>query len=453
MIAQVLRRSPRSDLLIDQTINDFQSETAEITGACDPLAARSLLHVLAIMVISAIVLAGIVKIDRVVSGNARVVSEQPTLVVQPLETSIVRGIEVREGQMVRKGDILATLDPTFSSADVGSLRAQTARLTAEITRLEAEQNDAAFEAADTSPDSVMQLSIWRSRQAEYASKMLGYKQKLESDIATIAHARQDVELYRSRLDLVRQVEGMRKELEARQAGSRLNSLIATDNRIEISRNMAQAENAIQTATHDMEVLQADREVFVQQWKSAIAKDLVDRRAEFDKTREELTKAQKRQELVSLRAEADSVVLEVGRFSVGSVVQPGERLISLVPVKSGLFVEADLDASDQGFVAPGQEVDLKFQAYRYIDHGIGHGTVRTISADSFASRDDSKAQTQNRFYRARIDVTDLSLRNVPADFALVPGMTVTADIVVGKRSIMAYLLQGALRNFSEGMREP
>ena len=452
MTAQALRLLPSSESSAEQAINDFQSETAQITGAPDPLTARMVLYLLAAMVVTAIILASVVKIERVVSGAGRVVSDVPNLLVQPLETSIIRQIQVREGQLVHKGDVLALLDPTFSTADVGNLHVQADRLQAEIARLEAEQRDQPLQLTEDSPSAIMQMSIWRSRQAEYAAKMLGFKQKIEGDEATIIHARQDVEHYRSRLDLVSQVETMRKDLERMQAGSRLNSLLASDNRVEISRNLGQAENAIQTAQHDMESLRADRDVFIQQWKSALAKDLVDRRGEFAKTQEELTKAEKRQDLVSLRAVADAVVLEVGHVSVGAVVQPGDKLLTLVPVGSSLSVETDLDASDQGFVIPGQTVNLKFAAYRYVDHGVGHGTVRSISPDSFTPSD-SKAETPNRFYRARIDISDLALRHMPADFTLVPGMTVVADIVVGKRSIMAYILDGALRNASEGLREP
>lgn len=452
MIGQLLRRRPMSEAATNQAINDFQSETAEITGAPYPVAARGVLYLLAGMITLAIIVASVMKIERVVTANGRIVSESPTLMVQPLETSIIRAIKVREGQVVHKGDVLATLDPTFSTADVGNLQAQAARLQAEIERLTAEEKGQPYHPAVEDPYNALQLSIWRSRQAEYEAKILGYRQKIESDQATIARAQQDVAHFRSRLGLASQVEGMRKELERSQVGSRLNSLLASDARVEISRNLSEAENTITAASHEMESQRAERDVFMQQWKSNIAKDLVDRRADYDKVHEELTKARKRQDLVDLRAVEDAIVLEVGHVSVGSVMQPGEKLMTLVPMGSHLFVEADIDARDQGFVAPGQAVALKFAAYDYIDHGTGHGTVRTISADSFAPRE-TNVELGNRFYRARIDVDDLPLRHVPKDFRLIPGMTLDADIVVGKRTIMAYILEGALKNFSEGMREP
>lgn len=440
------------ELAGDRAINDFQSQTAEITGAPDPLLARLVIYVLALMVVTAIFLASVLKLERVVSGNGRIVSDVPSLLIQPLETSVVRAILVHAGQTVHKGDALATLDPTFSAADVGNLREQAERLKASIARLQAEQAGKPFIPAEDNPSMLLQKSIWNSRQAEYESRMLEFKQRIEGDEATIAHAREDVFHFSSRLDLGKEVEGMRKELERLQAGSKLNSLLAEDTRIEMSRNLAQAQNQILTATHEKQAQEAAREVYIQQWKSSITKELVDQQSEYQRISEELTKAERREDLVTLRAVEDAVVLEVGQVSVGSVVQPGEKLITLVPKDSQLFVEADLSAADQGFVAPGQSVNLKFAAYRYVDHGSAKGVVRSISADSFAPSD-TKAQNPNRFYRARIDLTEVKLRNVPDDFALVPGMTVTSDIVVGRRTIISYLMGGAVRIWSDGMREP
>jgi len=451
-----LRPSPQvlAEIQADQAIKDFQSETAEIVEAPDPLSTRLVLYVLAGMVVTAILLGSLIKVDRVVSGNGRVVSNTPNLVVQPLETSVVRSLLVQAGQVVHKGESLATLDPTFTTADVGTLKGQANRLKAEIARLEAEEKGEPYQLVKGDADSTLQYSIWHSRQAEYAAQMTSYKQKIDGYESTIAHAKLDVEHYKSRLGITQEAEDMRRTLEDLRVGSRMNTLQAADAKAEIARSLDRAQGEILTATHGAEGQRADREVYIEHWKSEISKNLVDRRADLVKNEDELAKAERRNELVSLRAVQDAVVLEVGDFSVGSVVTPSQKLITLVPIDSGLSVETDIGATDQGFVAPGQTVNLKFAAYGYIDHGVGHGKVRSISPDSFAARDDlSKAQTPNRFYRAMVDVTDLPLRNVPKDFALVPGMTVTTDIVVGKRTIMAYLLGGAVRTFDEGMREP
>lgn len=460
MTVQASRRLPTlrpgsalAEIQADQAIKDFQSATAEIVDAPDPAGSRLVLHVLAGMVVLAIVMGCVIKVDRVVTGNARVVSDAPNLVVQPLETSVVRSLLVRAGQVVHKGEVLATLDPTFTTADLGTLKAETGRLSAEIARLDAEQKNEPYRQVQGDADSALQYSIWQSRQAEYAAQMASYKQKIDGYESTIAHAKLDVEHYKSRLGISKEAEDMRQKLEDMRVGSRMNTLLASDARAEIARNLDKAQGDIQAASHGTEEARSDRDVYVEHWKSEIGTNLNDRRSQLGKTRDDLSKAERRDELISLRAVQDAVVLEVGEFSVGSVVQPSQKLLTLVPVDGGLSIETDIDATDQGFVVAGQTVNLKFAAYRYTDHGVGHGKVRSVSADSFAVKEDTKAQTPNRFYRAMVDVTDLPLRDVPADFTLVPGMTATADIVVGRRTIMSYILGGAIRTFSEGMREP
>ncbi|WP_051340659.1 HlyD family type I secretion periplasmic adaptor subunit [Azospirillum halopraeferens] len=452
----LLRRASPEDFAA-QAINDFQGETAEITGAPEPLLLRSAIHILAAMVVGALCLMAVAKLERVVIASGRIVSESPTLLVQPLETSIVRSINVRPGQEVRKGDVLATLDPTFSAADLSSLQTEAERLRAEIARLEAEKEGRDFAIIEDSPFFQLQMAIWRARQAEYRSMISRSKQLIDTANITIARASDDVKHYRTRLGLASDVEGMRKELERSKIGSRLNSLIAEDVRVEISRNLAEAENTIRAARNDLEVQRSDQEVFIQKWHGAVIKDLLDRRAEFHAVQERLAKAQRRWEMVDLRAVEDAVVLEVADFSVGAVVQPAEKLITLVPTIGQYFAEVDVDAADQGFIAAGQPVKIKFSAYPYIKHGTGEGVVRTISADSFSRtedrRDINRGRLPERFYRARIDVTDLALRGVPDDFQLTPGMPLSADIVVGQRTILSYLLEGAMRGALEGMREP
>lgn len=452
MTALLLRRPQTPDRAAEQAINDFQGETAEITGLPEPTFMRGVVWVLTAMIVLFIVLASVLKLDRVVSASGRVVSQAPTIVVQPLEISLIRSLNVRAGQTVQRGQVLATLDPTFSSADVAQLERQANKLSAEIARLNAEAKSATFTVVGDDPDLRLQESIWRYRQAEYAAKLANYDQRMATLQATIRSNQADAEHYRSRLKIVGEIETMRRTLEKNQTGSRLNSLVASDTRVETERNLSLSENTIRTSTHDLEALRAEREVYIQQWRSTILSDLSTRQVDLERVREELAKAQRRRDLVELRAVDDAVVLEVGKYSVGSVVEQAQPIYTLMPLNAPLEVEAEIAGIDQGFVKPGDKVQIKLDAYRYVEHGMAKGVVKTISEDSFTRRED-QTQTQRPFFRARIELTDLTLRDVPDNFRLVPGMPLTADIVVGERTIMAYLVEGALKNGSEGMREP
>jgi len=109
------------------------------------------------------------------------------------------------------------------------------------------------------------------------------------------------------------------------------------------------------------------------------------------------------------------------------------------------------AKDIGFIKVGDTVRVKLDAYNYISHGLAKGVIKTISDNSFTTTDDG--QVVQPFYKVIVAITDAHLRNVPQNFQLIPGLTVNGDILVGRRTIMAYLLEGVMRTGSEAMREP
>lgn len=449
------RRQPRpsaAERAADQAINDFQSETAEITGAPQPTAARLTLIVFAGMLVLAIGLAATLPIERIVAARGRIIPQSPTIVVQPLEPSIIRSILVREGQTVRKDQVLATLDATFSSADATQIERQSASLTAEIGRLEAELSGQPFAPAGSDAYDQLQQAIWKHRQAELTAGLANFDQRIQATLTKIARSESDSKHLRRRLGLVSEIEGMRTTLQQREVGSKLSTLIASDSRVEVARNLAASEGSERTANHELAALRAEREVFVQQWRARVAEELVARKVALDRAREELAKASRRRDLVELRAIDDAVVLQVADVSVGAVVQSGQRIVTLVPHNAELQVEADVAASDQGFIKPGDPVKIKFDAFRYLQHGTASGRVRTISGDSFTRREDD-VPVRQPFYRTYVDLDAVALRDVPADFHLVPGMPLTAEIIVGSRTILSYFVEGTLKSLDEGLREP
>jgi hemolysin D len=150
-----------------------------------------------------------------------------------------------------------------------------------------------------------------------------------------------------------------------------------------------------------------------------------------------------------------VVLKIADASVGTVVQPGgttaEPLFTLTPMAGASEAEVDIAARDQAFIKPGDTVRLKLDAYKFILHGTAEGVVETISAGSFTV--DQNGQPVAPYFKVRVRVTKARLHNVPKDFRLLPGMTLVGDIIVGRRTIMTYLVEGALRTGREAMREP
>jgi HlyD family secretion protein len=202
--------------------------------------------------------------------------------------------------------------------------------------------------------------------------------------------------------------------------------------------------------------------------------LVTARTQRDTAVQALEKAIRHRELVHMTAPNDAIVLRLARLSVGSVLNAGDSLIELARLDSDMEAEIYVDPRDVGFIRPGDPVVIKLDPYNYVEHGWASGRVRWISEGTFSimptgtggmlapsatSTDATQSGTlaQNSltspFYKARIAITTADLKNVPPSFRLMPGMTLTADIHVGTRSLLTYLLKDIIRVFDEPMREP
>jgi hemolysin D len=447
-------------------ILEFQSPSTAIINYPIPRRAQHTAWLVTSMFIACIIAMGIIKVDQVVTGVAKVVSKDSTLVVQPMETSIVRSIEVRPGQAVHAGQVLARLDPTFTAADLGADAGQVANYQAQVERMQAEVQDKPFNYAGLDPNLSLQAAIYAQRKSQYDFTLQDYKEKADSLIQAIARANSDAAGYRDRLQVAQSVEDMRKQLEKLQVGSRLNTLAAADNRAEMSRSLANAQEQALGAQRDLASMLAQRDGFIQQWHADLADKLAEAVSQLTTARQSLEKDQLRRQLVELRAQRDATVLTMAKVSIGSVLQSGQEFISLVPSDAPLEVEADILGSESGYVKVGDPAALKFDTFPFTKYGMAYGTVRVISADSFTAQDDARnptgaipmgGQTPSGgsvpYYRARIAIDRITLHGVPADFRLMPGMPVTADIKVGKLTVIEYLLERLMPVTAEGMREP
>jgi HlyD family type I secretion membrane fusion protein len=445
----------RSADLVAEPISAFESETQAVIQQTSPYSEHAILHVLAGAIFAALLLTAVVKLDRVVTSAGRVLPAQGSFFVQPLDRALVTSILVHPGDVVRKGQVLATFDPTFAQADLKQLEQQKASGDALVARLKAEQADQPYLAASNDPASVLQASIWTERQAEFRQSVNDFDARIRSDAAVIARSAEDAAAYRQRLDLARQVEQSRLQLQQRGFGSKLSLLSATDSRVDMERMLSESQTSVSQAQSDLDSLKAQRAVYAGKWRDDVATQLVTAQSNLDQTVQSLAKASKLSDLTRVVAPSDAVVLKIGKASIGSVIDSSasttEPLFTLTPVSGNLDAEVRIDAKDIGFIRVGDPVRIKLDAYRFTSHGAAAGVVKSISEGSFTTSDDG--QVVAPYYKALVTITNDHLRNVPANFHLIPGLTVVGDVVVGRRTILSYLIEGALRTGSEAMREP
>jgi HlyD family secretion protein len=395
--------------------------------------------------------------DRVVSSPGKIIPERLLNVYQALDPSIIRTINVREGQEVEKGQELATLDPTFAAADVQQSRLQIISLEAQIARDEAQlsrqplvypvSND-----LDVLRYTALNKSYYDQQVAQFKSQLESYEAKIRQTEATVQKYRTDQSQYQQRSDIAKKIEDMRTILAEHGSGSELNKLIAQDQHVDLVRNLEYDQNSLIEAQQTLASLNADKQSFIQQWNTNLSQDLVSARGALDSAKAQLEKAVKHQDLVRWSAAEPSIVLTVAKLSVGSVLKEGDVLFTLMPANTPLEAEARVASRSIGFVQAGEHCTLKIDAFNYMEHGTAEGTVRWISDGAF-STDEDTGQAVDPFYKVRCSIEAVHFENVGPNFRLIPGMTLTADMKVGRRSVLAYVLSGVLRGFDESMREP
>lgn len=439
-------------------VRRFQSEVSYLREAPDPVSARLTIHVIAATFLLLALLAMFSRIDRVVASVAgKVVTAQGPIVFQALDTSIVRRLNVHEGDRVSKGEILATLDPTFAQADVKELLQQVSSLRAQIARDNAELTGAPlqFPATDDASQmhyNQMQMDLYRDRRAQYAAQIASFDQKIAETQATLKKLRVDVTHLSERADIARKVEGMRTVLLAKGAGSLLNRLASTDARVEAQRIEDNETNSLGESEHLLSSISADREAFIRSWAGDLQKERVTSQNALDAARAQLEKAELHRKLVEIRANDDAIILTLAKISVGSVLREGDTLYTATPLNAPLEADINILARDIGFVRPGDRVTLKIDAFNFVEHGTAEGVVKWISEGAFFLNEETNQPTE-AYYRARVRIEKTDFIKVPANFRLIPGMTLVADIHVGARSLAGYLMQGFVRGASSAMREP
>lgn len=437
-------------------INEFQSETEEMRDTAVPSPPRVAVWVLAAMLGSCGLIMGFMSVDRVVTSvGGKVVPTQAVNVFQALDASIIKSLDVKEGQQVEPGQALASLDQTFATADVTQLKLQLASLDAQIARGEAELagTPPVFPQLDD-PDharyAALQRVLHEQRQGQYKAQLASFDEKVRQIQATINKLSVDEGHYAEREKISKQIEEMRSVLLQKQAGSLLNLLAASDQRQEILRTMDYGHNSLIEARHQLAAINADRVAFQQQWIATASQDVVSARNTRDTAMSQLSKASKHEDLVKIVSPEKAVVLTVAKLSVGSILKAGDPLLTLMPLSVPMEAELRVLSRDVGFIRVNDPVTLKVDAFNFIEHGAAEGKVRWISEGAFTTDDDGKPV--DAYYKVRASVDKLNFVNVPSTMRIIPGMTLSGDVFVGTRSLARYIFGGAIRATSEAMRE-
>ena len=441
----IRRRDPR-----EEAIRAFKPDADALESLPLPFPGRTLLYLVIGLVVAAVAWASLSSIDRIVVAKGRLVTVAPRIVIQALETSIIKELHVKVGDRVQAGQLVATLDSTFVTADITALTAQRERVTAQIERLEAEVAGRDYRPAYESTATSLQRSIHQHKRAEMKARLTSFDRKADELRATKAvHATRLVRI-REQIDTLNDLENMRNQAFQEGAGARSEVLEVQVERLELLENLEALEKQQIEIDHRLKSNAAERELHIRANLRKTFEELIETRQRLDALEEPLTKALRRGNLIELTAPKDAIVFEMAERSVGSILREAEALMTLVPADSGIELLADLAPLYVGKVKVGDPTRIKIDAFPFQVHGTLDGEVRTISSDAFVEESGTE-KTLN--YRAHVALKSHEFSRRAAGSPLRPGMTAISEIIIGRRSVISYLLYPVIRAFDEATREP
>lgn len=414
------------------------------------------------------------KVDVVAVASGKTLPSANVKIIQPIEIGAVRAIHVRNGDHVRKGQLLIELDPTIAGADEvqasrGLMSAQIieARNEALVRAMRGGGSD--FAAPAGTPDAVTQnqRDLISSSIAEFRAERAGLIQARTEQAANLAGARAEIAKLEESLPLIDKGLAARKELTDKGYFSEIRLLDFQQQRIELVRNIdVQRANADRAraamANLDAQIAKLEANVMrTSHSEMATAQDDAGVRAA------ELVKSTRRKAFQQLRAPVDGVVQQLAITTIGGIVQPAQALMVIVPEGAGVYVEASVLNKDIGFVREGQPVRVKLEAFNFTDYGLIPGVVETISRDAIerdlpgfqgaspakvSQQQESRMATPGLVYAARVRLLRKTIRVAGRDQLIGPGLAVQAEIKTGERRIIKYLLSPIAQTMDEAGRE-
>ena len=464
-IEQVRKRAKH-----ERTITEFQPDAVEIEHRKVPGGARWTLYVVVAFICTFVLWSYWAKVDKIVVGNGKLITTENAVVVQSFSAAPIHSLHARFGDRVKAGQLVATLDPTFSDADLIQLNGRKNAAMATLARLKAELDGEEFSVAGHEGDREWetQALLYRERKREFLSELEKFDAELTKLNVQIENTKNEITFQETRVPIFKNIFEKQSELKRKGNASVVDFESARLNFKNAEKELATARNLIKELEADLLFKNKESASFVAGSRSTTADEYSKSNQELGAVEQEINKANRMNELLNLTVPTDSghdefVVFEVAERSVGSILKEGEPLFKLIPIDVPLEAEVEIAGRDvaelralsgipkDGKWPNGSKVTIKLGAFDYQDHGTLSGYVRAVSEGVFEKADQQGASSAN--FKARIKLIEpVKLEKVPEDMRLMPGMSATAEIKVGNRRVIDYFLYPILRYLDEGFRE-
>lgn len=440
---------------------DFAPGLLRIQNAPPSPLSRMILKTLAVMLTALFIWSALGKLDIVAVAEGRLVPHSFLKIVQPAEAGIVKEILVKEGDRVTAGQVLMRMDTIMSEADSMSLQAEAERKEMTLRRIDAELSGHDFTKAPDDPP-----ELFREIQNQFLADKAALAASLEEEASRLEQTGKQLLAGR---EIKAKLEGVlpfyRTQASAYQdlAGNGyVGSLEAKDKHretLEKEQELRSQEHLIRSSEAAVSESQKKMAQILADYRRNLHAERNEVQGQLDKLTQELTKQRRRRELLELRAPDAGVVKDLATHTAGTVTQPGTVLLTLVPLDDQLNAEVWVTNQDRGFVRPGQKARLKLAPFPFQKYGMLQGMVETVSADaSDIAPTGQQTQTPRTSkdspaaYKTLVLLDAMAIDVEGRPQPLEAGMLVSAEILIGQRTVLEYLLSPLQKIVHESGRE-
>lgn len=390
--------------------NKYINDSKRVVREESSLAATLTLYLVVAVVLFGLIWAYFANVEEVTRGQGKVIASSRLQNIEHLEGGIVKKINVEEGQKVKAGDVLIVLDETRFVSEHAENLTKVAVYDAEIARLQAEAVGAE---KMIFPKGFEQKHSMLVKQAE--QQFNADKDSLASSLAIIHKSYQ---LLDRELKIIKPLvqQGVMSKIDQIRLERQLNDLKGQAHE--------KSEKVRTDAQSQLSKIKSERRVLIE--RLATSRDRINRS--------------------KIRSPVDGIINKLYVSTIGEVVAPGSKVIDLVPVGGQLSILAYMKPADIGFIHPGQKAMIKVSAYDFSIYGGLQAEVKTIGADSITD------QKGNSFYEVVLEAKNNYIKGRGKNLVIIPGMTVTVDIITGEKTVMDYILKPFVKAKYTALRE-
>ena len=393
-----------------------------------------------ITIITFIIWASLAEIDEITRGDGDVIPYGQNKIIQNLEGGIIEAILIHEGQEVKKGETILKIKNAKSISTSQTNKMKFEELEAKRVRLEAEAKFKKFTITkDMTKQMLLAKDLYDSNKLEFKAKDNAIVQQIEQKKQEYKEARARIRSLKKSLEFVTQEIVMTAPMVKEGVKSKVDFLKLKREANTIENDIEATQLSLPRLASAINEYRNKRVESKQLYINKAKKELNEVTAELSRLKTQQVALSDQVSRTVVKSPVNGIIQKLLINTIGGVVKPGADLVEIVPTSEKLYLEVKIKPSDIAFIHPGAEAKVKVSAYDFAIHGGLTGKVINISPDTITDKQ------ENTFYLINIETDKNYLGTKEHPLNIIPGMTVSVDLVTGQKTVMQYILKPILKS--------